>query len=377
MQVDVAAPDRRQSRDSTATMEEDVLAYGEVDIIKAIQQQLNKNRRLEARLRKLGGDMQQKHAQWGKFQKELQQTFHQERKTYLADVSALERELVDARKAKDAAMEQLLALTDKSKTSFGDGSKSRDASPAVQLTLEDKQAWDSLIAGPADMEQDQDFNDEDLRNGVMVTKGPQAFAEALLRCQQGKSDASQGAWDKLANQYGALPATPPIRRPVPYPRTPPGKPSLPSKPPDVVAQASQPPEMPYAAGQASLAIADPYLRSPGQASADVHHAGLPVVEAVPKASLPMVTGRTCGRIAVKPATMTRQSDKPHAQPRTPPAHGPASLAEKMEQKRAAATAAMVIPSTAIVRPEVHLESYVLSDDDGPEKHSQNGTHELD
>ena len=56
---------------------------------------------------------------------------------------------------------------------------------------------------------------------------------------------------------------------------------------------------------------------------------------------------------------------------------PCLLAEKVEQKRAAATAAMVIPSTAIARPEVHLESYVLSDDDGPEKHSQNDTHELD
>ena len=92
-------------------------------------------------------------------------------------------------------------------------------------------------------------------------------------------------------------------------RTPPGKPSLPSKPPDVVAQASQPPQMPYPAGQTSLAIADPYLRSPGQASADVHNAGFPVMEAVPKASLPMVTGRTLfgksgGRIAVKPAKAT-------------------------------------------------------------------------
>ena len=146
--------------------------------------QLNKNRRLEARLRKLGGDMQQKHAQWVKFQKELQQTFHQERKTYLADVSALERELVDARKAKDAAMEQLLDLTDKSKKSLGDGNKPRDASLTEQLTSEDRQAWDSLVSGPAEMEQDQDFNDEDLRNALMVTKDPQAFAEAFthLRC---------------------------------------------------------------------------------------------------------------------------------------------------------------------------------------------------
>ena len=80
---------------------------------------------------------------------------------------------------------------------------------------------------------------------------------------------------------------------------------------------------------------------------------------------------------MKPATMTRQCDKPSVQPRTPPAHGPASLAEKVEQKRAAATAAMEVQSTAIARPEVHLESYVLSDDDGPEKTCQNGTNELD
>ena len=79
-------------------------------LLKMIQQQLNKSRKVDSRLRKLASGLQQKkHSQWNALQKEILAAYHAERKSYSADVSSLEKEIADAKNSKDMAIKQLLA----------------------------------------------------------------------------------------------------------------------------------------------------------------------------------------------------------------------------------------------------------------------------
>ena len=144
----------RQQKD-TPSIEDEGQQHG-ADLLKAIQQVNRNNRRLEARLRKVAGDLHQKHAQWEAFQKEMQATFCQERQSYKTDVYNLERELAEVRQSKGAALRQLLDLTDSDKVARG--SMNRPA--AMEVTPDGKQAWESLIAGA--QEPQDEFADDDL-----------------------------------------------------------------------------------------------------------------------------------------------------------------------------------------------------------------------
>ena len=152
------------------------------DLLRQIQQQLNKSRRVDGRLRKLVSDLQQKHGQWEAFQKNLQLAFHTERKSYMADVAALEKEIREAQQAKDMAMRNLLSLTDPQAPAASRATRVDVATP------EGNRAWEALIAQGA--AEDCEMMDEDLQHALMVAQNPQAFADAVRRRQTGASQPS-------------------------------------------------------------------------------------------------------------------------------------------------------------------------------------------
>ena len=392
MQVPVPPAEQCNSGEHGLSEGETPPENGQVDMLKSIQQQLNRSRKVDGKLRKLAADLKQKQGQWAAFQKNLQATYLQERKQYLKDVAGLEKEIGETRLAKEAAMQQLLNLTDPRSSAHVPARQHVQDVPDAEATPGGMREWEALIGAAGHMETESDCA---LQHALLVAQNPKAFADALARQQAGQPVHQADPWDLLAQTYGSTPATPPSKRPGPYASTPLSRPPpavrrsgvMPSVVPapqhDVPAALPLPVSVPvsapvlqppYVAGTSPHAASDPYLASPvphalpkaaplaAAAAVGTTVGQLPQpLQPMPRAPDRTTFGKAGGRVAVKEATMRKARERSTSHPRPGPVNGPASLAEHVERKRAQA---LEQQSTIPAHP-AGAQQFLIDDDDEP------------
>ena len=100
------------------------------DFLKTVQENLNSNRKIEGRLRKLNEDSQPKQAQWQQFEANLKELFMQERAKFQQDMEAIAKECQELEQQKSAALQALLVVLEQKNAHTSDMAVEKPATHA-------------------------------------------------------------------------------------------------------------------------------------------------------------------------------------------------------------------------------------------------------
>ena len=295
----------------------DVGSSPDGDFLKTVQKNLNSNRRIEGRLRKLNEDSQHKQAQWQQFEANLKELFMQERAKFQQDMEAIAKESQELEQQKNAALQTLLEVLEQRNAPMSGMAVEKPASNA------DAAAWDSFVSeAQRQGAQAQIDADRDLASALLAAQSPASLAELLRGQMQGPS----------SNAPTPGPATPCSRGTSAVPRTPPrphatgiasqqapgtGIGSMPQGPVGIGLP------LPFASSPVMPnASSDPYMASPTLHAARADNMGMsPIFGTHSAAEAPHATGASAvkarsafgkagERIPVKKATRTPASPSP-------------------------------------------------------------------
>ena len=205
-------------------------------LVRDLQQLVNQARKAEQRLKKLHGDRKRKELQWVQYEKDIKESFLQEKQRHQDTLHTLDEEIEKAARAQDEARARVRIA----------------ASGEVPRPPMDQQAatpdpWSEQVAL---WEMDQQACDS-------------SFGEILQRAMQSTHAEAPPCASSLGTETGAAPSTP-VPRAV-FPRTPPASRSAvptPAPPPQVLGSRMQPfppPRVPPLHGSSPSAVTDPYL----------------------------------------------------------------------------------------------------------------------
>ena len=311
------------------------------DYLKSIQKNLNNNRRVEGRIRKLQEEQIKKQTQWKMFESYMKELFIKEQKQYQADLEANAKELMDLEEQKTQALRSLLHTIE---------NRQEPGMTAPADRPMEADPWAAFLRdAQVPMDQERWAADQDLAQALLAAQDPARFADYI----RARVDGQPSALSALSTLN---PATPCVRPSAP-PRTPlrPQAKTDPTRPSghtgfQPVIGTAELAASGYVMSPAQAPIqSDPYQVSPSVSvlTGDINRQAATTPFGTPfsicKAAAPKprcAFGKPGDRLPVKVAT--KQLTSP------PVDKGSSSLQEKVEARRAALSAAANLPTQVIL-----------------------------